>query len=55
MDKHADTGKASSKLPATFKVSRADRIVDTDSGATKIDLVRYYVLVSALMLQHSVG
>ena len=29
-----------SVLPASFKVSHADRVIDTDSGARKIDLVR---------------
>ncbi|WP_426086601.1 DNA ligase D [Janthinobacterium sp. PSPC1-1] len=41
-----------SVLPASFKVSHADRVIDKDSGARKIDLVRYYALVGKLMLVH---
>lgn len=44
-----------SVLPASFKVSHADRVIDTDSGARKIDLVRYYALVGKLMLVHLRG
>lgn len=44
-----------SVLPASFKVSHADRVIDQDSGATKIDLVRYYALVGKLMLVHLRG
>ena len=42
-------------LPASFKVSHADRVIDKDSGARKIDLVRYYALVGKLMLVHLRG
>ena len=44
-----------SVLPASFKVSHAERVIDRDSGARKIDLVRYYALVSKLMLVHLRG
>ncbi|MFM2085583.1 MAG: ligase [Pseudomonadota bacterium] len=44
-----------SSLPASFKVSHAERVIDQESGATKIDLVRYYALVSKLMLVHLRG
>ncbi|PHV14075.1 DNA ligase D [Janthinobacterium sp. BJB303] len=44
-----------SVLPSRFKVSHADRVIDQDSGATKIDLVRYYALVGKLMLVHLRG
>ena len=44
-----------SVLPASFKVSHAERVIDSDSGATKIDLVRYYALVGKLMLVHLRG
>ena len=44
-----------SVLPASFKVSHADRVIDKDSGARKIDLVRYYALVGKLMLVHLRG
>ncbi|OFA08359.1 DNA ligase D [Duganella phyllosphaerae] len=43
------------KLPPSFKVTNPDRVIDKQSGATKIDLVRYYALVGALMLPHLKG
>ena len=50
-----DNAEPDSALPASFKVSHADRVIDRDSGARKIDLVRYYALVSKLMLVHLRG
>ncbi|MBB3219352.1 DNA ligase D [Pseudoduganella umbonata] len=44
-----------SKLPATLKVTNPDRLIDPVSGMTKIGLVRYYALVSGLMLEHLKG
>ncbi|QBE67616.1 DNA ligase D, partial [Pseudoduganella lutea] len=44
-----------SKLPTTLKVTNPDRCIDPVSGMTKIDLVRYYALVSGLMLEHLKG
>ncbi|MES2165198.1 MAG: DNA ligase D [Pseudomonadota bacterium] len=43
------------KLPATLKISNPDRVIDQQSGATKITLVRYYALVGALILPHLRG
>jgi bifunctional non-homologous end joining protein LigD len=43
------------KLPASLKVTNPDRVIDKESGATKIALVRYYALVGALMLPHLKG
>jgi bifunctional non-homologous end joining protein LigD len=39
-------------LPATLKVSNPERVIDAQSGTTKIALVRYYALVSKLILPH---
>ena len=39
-------------LPATLRVSNPERIVDPESGLKKIDLVRYYALVTPLMWPH---
>ena len=47
--------KPSSILPASLKITNPDRVIDKDSGATKIDLVRYYALVGKLMLVHLRG
>ncbi len=43
------------KLPATLKITHGERVVDAASGATKLDLVRYYALVGDLMLVHLKG
>lgn len=55
----ADRGSAPSgggaKGPAALKVSNSGRLIDAASGATKMDLVRYYVAVGALMLAHLRG
>jgi bifunctional non-homologous end joining protein LigD len=43
---------ASATLPPTLRVSNPERIVDPQSGITKIELVRYYALVGPLMMPH---
>lgn len=43
---------AASVLPPSLRVSNPDRVVDPQSGITKIELVRYYALVGALMMPH---
>ena len=43
------------KLPAEFKVTHGERVIDADSGTTKLELVRYYALVSGLMMEHLKG
>ncbi|TQK11087.1 DNA ligase D [Herbaspirillum sp. SJZ107] len=42
-------------LPTTFKVTHGERVMDADSGTTKLDLVRYYALVGRLMMEHLEG
>jgi bifunctional non-homologous end joining protein LigD len=39
-------------LPSSLRVSHPERVVDEQSGITKIDLVRYYALVAPLMMVH---
>ena len=39
-------------LPATLKITNGDRVVDPKSGATKMDLVRFYAQVGDLMMEH---
>jgi bifunctional non-homologous end joining protein LigD len=46
---------ASSNLPANFKVTHGDRVIDQQSGATKLDVIRYYALVGDLMMAHLKG
>nr|WP_315250550.1 DNA ligase D [uncultured Duganella sp.] len=43
------------KLPKSLKVTNPDRVIDKQSGATKITLIRYYALVATLMLPHLKG
>jgi bifunctional non-homologous end joining protein LigD len=43
------------KLPASLKISNGDRVIDPQSGATKLDLIRYYALVGGLMMEHLKG
>jgi len=43
------------RLPATLRVSNPDRVIDAQSGITKIELVRYYALVAPLMMPHLKG
>jgi bifunctional non-homologous end joining protein LigD len=40
------------KLPANFKVTHGERVIDKESGATKLDVIRYYALVGELMMEH---
>jgi bifunctional non-homologous end joining protein LigD len=38
-----------------LRVSNPDRVIDPQSGATKIELVRYYALVASVMMPHLKG
>ncbi|RJG19217.1 DNA ligase D [Massilia cavernae] len=51
----AEPAAPEGKLPASLKVSNPDRLIDEASGTTKIELVRYYALVGALMMEHLKG
>jgi len=53
--RHVNTAEVHSTLPASLKVTHPDRVIDAESGATKIALVRYYALVGQLMLPHLKG
>jgi bifunctional non-homologous end joining protein LigD len=50
-----NSATADVRLPASLRVSHPDRVIDAESGLTKIDLVRYYALVSELMMVHLKG
>jgi bifunctional non-homologous end joining protein LigD len=43
------------KLPASLKVTHGERVIDAKSGATKLDMVRYYALIGTLMMPHLKG
>jgi bifunctional non-homologous end joining protein LigD len=51
----AEPAQFEGKLPATLKITNGDRVVDEKSGATKMDVVRYYALVGDLMMAHLKG
>lgn len=40
------------KSSSTLSITHPDRIIDSKSGLTKLDLVRYYQLVGDLMMPH---
>ncbi len=42
----------SAKLPASFRVTHPERVIDTQSGVTKGQLVEFYAAVASLMLPH---
>jgi bifunctional non-homologous end joining protein LigD len=46
---------AETSLPATFKVTHGERVMDKESGVTKLELVEYYALVGELMMEHLKG
>ena len=50
--KQAPAAAVDARLPATLRVSNPDRVVDPQSGLKKIDIVRYYALVTPLMWPH---
>jgi bifunctional non-homologous end joining protein LigD len=51
----AEPGQADSGIPATFKVTHGERVMDKQSGVTKLELVEYYALVGELMMAHLKG
>ncbi|MBA3771129.1 MAG: DNA ligase D [Ramlibacter sp.] len=59
MAKPAKAGNAArpeaAALPSSLRVSNPDRVIDAESGTTKIGLVRYYALVAPLMMEHLKG
>ena len=43
------------ELPSGLRVSNGDRVVDEQTGTTKIEVVRYYALVAPVMMPHLKG
>ncbi|WP_332876395.1 DNA ligase D [Massilia sp. S19_KUP03_FR1] len=50
-----EPGAPAGKLPSNVKVTHGERVIDADSGATKLDLIRYYALVGELTMEHLKG
>jgi bifunctional non-homologous end joining protein LigD len=55
VDKQTELVAPVGKLPASLKITNGERVIDEQSGTTKLDLVRYYALVGALMMEHLKG
>jgi bifunctional non-homologous end joining protein LigD len=56
VEEAATAGEAPvARLPETMKVTHGERVVDPQSGVTKLELVRYYALVGELMMEHLKG
>ena len=55
VESHTEPVAPVGKLPADLKITNGERVIDAQSGATKLDLVRYYALVGALMMEHLKG
>jgi bifunctional non-homologous end joining protein LigD len=53
--KAAPKGKRGAETVEGLAISHADRVIDTRSGATKLDLVKYYDAIAEWMLPHLVG
>jgi bifunctional non-homologous end joining protein LigD len=51
----AKAAPADSGMPAKFKVTHGERVMDKESGVTKLELVEYYALVGDLMMAHLKG
>ncbi|QJE02714.1 DNA ligase D [Massilia forsythiae] len=54
-DADAAGSEAGAALPAGFKLTHGERVMDADSGVTKAGLARYYALVGPLMMAHLEG
>jgi bifunctional non-homologous end joining protein LigD len=52
---HISTTQPQSHTLKSLKVTHSERVIDTVSGITKIDLIRYYDLVAPLMMPHLKG
>jgi bifunctional non-homologous end joining protein LigD len=53
--KAAKAESAGGSLPATLKVTHGERVMDKESGVTKLELIEYYALVGELMMPHLKG
>ena len=55
VDTQTELAAPAGKLPPNLKITNGERVIDPQSGATKLDLVRYYALVGELMMEHLKG
>ena len=55
MQTRSEPAAPKGKLPDSVKITNGERVIDAESGATKLDLIRYYALVGSLMMEHLKG
>jgi bifunctional non-homologous end joining protein LigD len=51
----APAGPVSHALSSRLRITHPERVIDTSTGITKLELVRYYALVGELMMEHLKG
>ena len=54
-DHKAQPGSDDALLPASFRVTHPERVIDQQTGITKLDLLRHYAVVAPLILPHLKG
>jgi bifunctional non-homologous end joining protein LigD len=47
-----DSEEGTTSLPANLRVTHPERVIDPSTGATKIEVLRYYAAVGLLMMPH---
>ena len=50
-----DLEEATPEVLSRIKISNPDRVIDSSTGATKLDVVRHYASVGTLMMEHLAG
>jgi bifunctional non-homologous end joining protein LigD len=50
-----DLEEATPEILSRIKISNPDRVIDSSTGVTKLDVVRYYASVGTLMMDHLGG
>ncbi|MES2401362.1 MAG: DNA ligase D [Pseudomonadota bacterium] len=53
--KPSDLNQHASPLPKSLRVTHPERVIDKESGLTKLDLVQHYASVAGVMLSHLKG
>ena len=53
--KQSQAKAGNAALPDKLRITHPERVIDSSTGTTKLDLVRYYALVGDLMMEHLKG
>jgi bifunctional non-homologous end joining protein LigD len=51
----ASAGPVSHALSSQVRITHPERVIDTSTGITKLELVRYYALMGEMMMEHLKG